>query len=57
MVAEAKLENVQKTAKLTMLKDTEDDPFTDLHGDEEELESNEIIVEDDEKINETSTCT
>ena len=30
---------------------SEDNPFADLDDDEEELESNKIVVEDDEEMN------
>ena len=50
------MEIKQKTAELvTLSEDTEDNLFTDLEDNQEEIESIEIVVEDDEEINETST--
>ena len=56
MIAEVKLEIAQKTAELATFEETKAHPFTDLHDDEEEVESNEIVVEDSEKTNKNYTC-
>ena len=56
VAAQVKLEIAQKTAELvTTSEDNEDDPFADHNDDEKQLESNEVVVKDYEKTDETST--
>ena len=50
VAAKAKLDIMQKTAELVTT--SEDDPFPEL---DDEFESNEVVVEDDEKMKEAST--